>query len=68
MAKITKIEQINHLYRNLEVLKHIQQLILEARWRGSRVVQFVDEKGEKWELRRLLPPPSRSYTQQYRSK
>jgi hypothetical protein len=65
MAKPTKIDQINHLYRNLEVLKHIQQLILEARWRGSRVVQFVDEKGEKWELRRVVPPTSHSYTPHY---
>lgn len=66
MAKPTKIDQINHLYRNLEVLKHIQQLILEARWRGSRVVQFVDEKGEKWELRRVAPPASHSYMPYYR--
>lgn len=41
-----------NLYKNLNVLRDIQRLILAGRARGRTSIFFKDENGEVWELRR----------------
>lgn len=41
-----------NLYKNLNVLRDIQRLILAGRAMGRTSIFFKDENGEVWELKR----------------
>lgn len=42
-----------YFYRNLNVLRDIQRLFLDARNKSKHSIVFRDEKGEVWQLKHI---------------